>query len=459
MNNEKSGPISRIVKAATKVEPNELRATVLSFLFVFTLMTAYFTIRPVRDAMASDWSRAETSFLWTLTFFFSVVGVSLYGFIISRVSFSKVVPGVYVFFAASFGVFYLSSQSISEVYVFFEESFGAFYPGSQSDSESTLVDKSFYVWLSVFSLFHVSVFWSFMSGLFSRDQAPRLFAIIASGASIGAIVGPSIPGFFAENIGVMNLMLISGAMLLIPIPIIAALENLKVTELGNEGLQADLSQAKRLGKNPFSGFILFVRNPYLLAIGVFILMYVTMSTFVYMEMREMLAVFERPERTQILGRIDLAVNSLAIVTAVFASGRLTTRFGMATTLSLIPILMVGGWMIVAAVPVLGVLIGLQVARRAGNYAVTKPGREMLFTLVDNETRYKAKPVIDIVVYRGGDMATAWLHTGLRELLQLGLGGVAIIGAIVAGIWAYAGIYLGWTYNRAISENHEKTDVV
>jgi len=436
MNKESGGPVSRILKAAAKVEPNEVRATILSFIFVFTLMAAYFIIRPVRDAMASDWTRAETSWLWTATFFFSVIGVSLYGFIISRVSFSKVVPGVYVFFAASFAAFYLAS-------------------GMSADP--TLVDKVFYVWLSVFSLFHVSVFWSFMSGLFSKEQAPRLFAVIASGASVGAIVGPSIPGFFAEGIGVMNLMLISAAMLLIPVPIIGSLQKLKVTELGNANLEADLSQAKRLGKNPFSGFKLFVSNPYLLGIGIFILMYVTMSTFVYMEMREMLAVYERPERAQILGRIDLAVNSLAILTAIFATSRLTTRFGMATTLSLIPILMVGGWVVVAAVPLLGVLIGLQIARRAGNYAVTRPGREMLFTLVDDETRYKAKPVIDIVVYRGGDMATAWLHTALRESFAFGLGGVALIGAVIAAIWAMAGAYLGRTYNNAIADSADATD--
>ena len=430
MNNQSNGPISRILKAAAKVEPNEVRATVLSFLFVFTLMAAYFIIRPVRDAMASDWTRAETSWLWTMTFFFSVIGVSLYGFIISRVSFSKVVPGVYIFFATTFAAFYL---------------------GSGMAPDPTLVDKAFYVWLSVFSLFHVSVFWSFMSGLFSKEQAPRLFAVIASGASVGAIVGPSIPGFFAEGIGVMNLMLISAVMLLIPVPIIGELNRLKVTELGNADLKADLSQAKRLGKNPFSGFMLFVRNPYLLGIGVFILMYVTMSTFVYMEMREMLAVYERPERALILGRIDLVVNALAIVTALFATSRLTTRFGMATTLSLIPILMVGGWLVVAMVPLLGILIGLQVARRAGNYAVTKPGREMLFTLVDDETRYKAKPVIDIVVYRGGDMVTAWFHTALRETFALGLGGVAVIAAIIAAVWAMAGAYLGRTYNKALDQ--------
>ena len=427
MSKDTKGPLSRIVTAATKVEAHEVRATIISFLFVFTLMAAYFIIRPVRDAMASDWSRAETSFLWTLTFFFSIVAVVIYGYVISRVRFSRVVPGVYIFFALTFAAFYFGSAAVTD---------------------ATLVDKSFYVWLSVFSLFHTSVFWSFMSGLFTKDQAPRLFAIIASGASIGAIVGPAIPTFFAEDIGVMNLMLISASMLLIPVPMIGALEKLKTGELGNEALQADLSQAKRLGKNPFSGFMLFVKDPYLLVIGVFILMYVTMSTFIYMELREMLAVFERAERTQIQASIDLAVNSLAVVTALFATSRLTTRFGMATTLAIIPFLMVGGWLVVAAVPVLGVLIGLQIARRAGNYAVTRPGREMLFTQVDEETRYKAKPVIDIVVYRGGDMLTAWLHTGLRETLSIGLGGVALVAAVIAGIWAMAGTYLGRAYNRA-----------
>jgi len=422
-----TGPIRRIIRATTKIEPNELQATVLSFLFVFTLMAAYFILRPVRDAMASDWSRAEVSWLWTSTFLSSVIAVTIYGGLISRIKFSRVVPSVYIFFSMSFAAFYFGSTMVAN---------------------SSNVDKVFYVWLSIFSLFHVSVFWSFMSGLFSKEQAPRLFAIIASGASTGAIVGPAIPTFFADNIGTMNLMLIAAGMLLVPVPIISRLEKLKVTELDNANLTADLGQAERLGKNPFSGFMLFLRNPYLVAIGVFILMYVTMSTFVYMELRELLAQFERPQRTQILGGIDLAVNSLAILTAIFATGRLTERFGMATTLALIPVLMIGGWLIVAAVPLLTVLIGLQIARRAGNYAVTRPGRETLFTLVDTESRYKAKPVIDIVVYRGGDMVTAWLHTALRETMAFGLGGVAIIAAVIAAVWAMAGIYLGRTYNRA-----------
>lgn len=423
------GPIKRIIQAATKVEPNEIRATVLSFLFVFSLMAAYFILRPVRDAMASDWSRAEVSWLWTSTFVFSIIAVTVYGGVISRIRFGRVVPSVYGFFAATFA---------------------AFYFGSRFAADSTNVDKIFYVWLSVFSLFHVSVFWSFMSGLFSRAQAPRLFAIIGTGASVGAIVGPTIPTFFVDDIGTMNLLLVAAGILLIPIPIISTLEKLKVTELDNAELKVDLSQAERLGKNPFSGFMLFVRNPYLLGIGVFILMYVTMNTFIYMELREMLADFDRERRTQILGGIELTVNTLTVVTAIFVTGRLTTRFGMAATLALIPVLMVGGWLIVAAIPLLVVLIGLQIARRAGNYAITRPGREMLFTLVDSETRYKAKPVIDIVVYRGGDMMTAWLHTGLKETLSFGLPGVALLGAVIAAVWAATGAYLGRTFRKADS---------
>ena len=422
-----SNPFKKIIKSWTLVEPHEIRATVLSFLFVFTLFTAYFIIRPARDALASEWTRADTSWLWTLTFFVSIVTVSLYGFIISRVRFNRVVPGAYIFFALSFV---------------------AFYVGSQFVENSMTIDKSFYVWLSVFSLLHASIFWSFMSGTFSKQQAPRLFAIIATGASVGSIVGSAVSGFLAEEIGVMNLMLIAAGLLLVTLPIISKLEVLKAAELGNKNLSADLSEAKRLGKNPFAGFLIFIKNPYLVAIGVFILMYVAMSTFVYMELRELLAVYERAERTEILGRIDFFVNILVVVIALFGTGRLATRFGMATTLSLIPILMIGGWLIVAAVPLLAVLYGLQIFRKAGNYAITKPGREMLFTLVDDETRYKAKPVIDVVVYRGGDMATAWLHTMLKDVFAFGLGGVAIVAAVIAGLWAMSGIYLGRRYNEA-----------
>ncbi len=418
--------LGRALRAATRIETHEVQATVLSFLFVFVLMAAYFILRPVRDSLSSDWTDEQLSWLWTSTFFISVIAVSIYGAVISRLRFRVIVPSVYAFFAATFVAFYVAGTMLGD---------------------NDLVNRAYYVWLSVFSLYHLSVFWTFMSGLYNKDQAKRLFAIIAMGASAGAIAGPAIPTFFADDIGSLNLLLIAAVLLLVPIPIIFKLEALRGGALGNEDPQGDLAGDQKLSSNPFSGFTTFVSNPYLLAIGAFILLYVVMNTFIYFELRKMLGDFDRDVRTQIWGGIDLAVNSIAFVTALFATGRLATRFGMPTTLALIPALMVGGWLVVALSPVLAVMIGLQVARRAGNYAITRPGREMLFTAVDADTRFKAKPVIDIVVYRGGDMLTAWFYTGLTATLSLGTAGVAAVSAVVAAAWAGAGIFLGRAYDR------------
>jgi AAA family ATP:ADP antiporter len=430
MNDKPSGPVQRIIRAATRVEPNELRSTVLAFLFVFTLMAAYQILKPIRDAMSSDFSDAELSTLWTGTFLFSVPAVILYGAIIPHVRFDRLVPVVYGLFAATFVGFYF---------------------GESIWPQSVWLDRLFYMWTSVFSLFHLSVFWSFMSGVFNRDQAPRLFAIIATGASAGAVAGPFVVTFFADEIGALNLMLISSLMLLVPIPLVGILQRLKVSDLGNAGLRADLGEEVRLSRNPFSGFTTVLGNRYLLGIAAFILLYVTMNTFFYFEIRDLVRDFERESRAQWWGGIDLVVNSLAILVALFGTGRLATRFGMSTTLSILPVLLVGGWLLVAVSPVLMVLVGLQVVRRAGNYAITRPGREMLYTLVDDEMRYKAKPVIDIVVYRGGDVITAWLYTGVTAMFGLGLTGVAILGAGVAAIWALAGAWLGRNYNRAVED--------
>ena len=415
--------VSKFINLSTRIKPNEIRATLLSFSFVFLLMTAYFILRPVRDAMSSDWTDTELSWLWTSTFFFSFIAVSLYGEIISRIKFNYVVPGVYVFFSISFFAFNFLSLILID---------------------PDIINKIFYVWLSVFSLFHVSVFWSFISNIFSKEQAPRLFGFIASGASIGAILGPSVPILFANQVGTMNLLIIAGIILLIPVPLISWLEKIQFSELKNH--KVNLDETKNTIKKDFlSGFSSLIKNPYLISISLFILFYVVMNTFIYFELRKLLIDFDRDARTQIWASIDLIVNMLAIVTAIFLTGRITTRFGMPTTLALIPVLMVLGWLVVAISPILLFLVGLQIIRRAGNYAITKPGREMLFTLVDNEARYKVKPVIDIVVYRGGDMLTAWFYTFLTATLGLGLSGVSIIAAAVASLWALTGLYLGKRY--------------
>ena len=179
----------------------------------------------------------------------------------------------------------------------------------------------------------------------------------------------------------------------------------------------------------------------------FILLYTVMSTFVYFELKNMLAEFDRATRSQYWGMMDLIVNSLAIVTAMFATNRLAIRFGLTVTLSIIPVVIVAGWLVVALSPLLMVLMGLQIVRRAGNYAITRPGREMLFTLVSRETRFKTKPVIDIVVYRGGDMLSSWAYTGLAQGFSLGLAGIALAGTGIALVWAIVAVFIGNAYDR------------
>jgi len=425
MQKSSNNPIHKLLRIVSNVEGHEIKAVVGSFLFVIVLMSAYYILRPVRDAMASDWTDAEVSWLWTLNFFISTAVVALYGLLVSRFRLRLLVPSIYAIFALTFLSFYALASTMAD---------------------RTLVDKSFYVWVSVFSLFHISVFWSFMSDLFSKEQAGRLFGIIAAGASVGGLIGPSIPSFFSASLGTDNLMLLASAMLLVPIPIIFYLQSLKSSDLHNESLAAQTPQIK-IGGNPFAGFKLFFSNPYLLAIGLFIFLYTGISSFVYFELKNLLSDLSRAERTAIWAQMDLAVNVLSIAVGLFATGRIVGKFGMPVTIALIPVLICAGLIIVAISQFLGAVVALQVIRRAGNYAVTRPAREVLFTRVDREARFKAKPVIDIVAYRGGDMLMAWLFTGLTQGLGLGLAAVAAVGAGIAALWSIVGIYLGRWFER------------
>jgi len=421
-----AGLLQRVFMSAANVEANEIRATVLSFLWVFFVMSAWYILRPVRDSLSSDWTNEQLSWLWTSTFFFSALAVSIYGAVISRVRFNYIVPSVYVFFALSFIGFYIAGATMSG---------------------NDIVNRIYYVWTSVFGLFHLSVFWTFMSGLYNSRQAERLFGVIAVGATTGAIAGPAFVSAFADNIGSLNMLFVSAVLLLTPLPIMVALNKQRSTALGNRDTAKDLVRDDRLGSNPFSGFKEFVGSPYLLWIGLFILLYVTMSTFLYYEIRKPLGDLEQVRRSQIWANIDLAVNLLAAVTALFATSRLTTKAGMPRTLALVPAIMVVAWTVVSVNPTALTVFVVQVIRRAGNYAITRPSREMLFTLVDSETRYKAKPVIDTVVYRGGDVMTAWFYTGIVGAFGLTLTGVAAVGAVIAVVWVAVGLLLGRMYNQ------------
>ena len=414
------GIIARAARALSEIEPNELKATLVATLFIFILMASYYILRPVRDAMASDWTDSEVSFLWNINFFISAGIVAIYGFAVSRARLRNVVPAMYVFFAITFIAFYFSVSLLAD---------------------RGLVDKAFYLWVSVFALFHISVFWTFMADTFNPGQAKRVFASIGAGASAGALVGPAIPALFAGILGIDTLMLIASLGLMLVIPLVFYIYHLKGTELGNSDLEADTSKAV-IGGNWWQGFRSFITNPYLLGIGAFILLYVFIGSFVYFEQKNLLAEFSRTERTQILGSIDWLVNVLTFGLAFFVTGRIVSRVGMPVALGLMPILVCAGMLILAFAPMLTVLLALQVFRRGGNYGLTRPAREMLYTRVTREERFKAKPVIDIVVYRGGDAVSGTLFAFLTDGIGFGLAAVAMVGAGIAAAWTGVGVWLG-----------------
>jgi len=420
-----NGIIAKAAKALSEIESNELKATFVSTLFVFILMASYYILRPVRDAMASDWTDSEVSFLWNINFFVSAGIVAVYGFAVSRTKLRNVIPSMYGFFAISFIAFYFGISLVSD---------------------RVLIDKAFYLWVSVFALFHVSVFWTFMADTFNKEQAKRLFAIIGAGASAGALVGPAIPTLFAGVLGTDTLMLVASVSLMLVIPLVLYMYHLKGTELGNADLEADTSNAV-IGGKWWQGFQSFFTNPYLLGIGAFILLYVFIGSFVYFEQKNLLVDFSRAERTQILGSIDWLVNIVTFGMAFFVTGRIVSKVGMPAALALMPVLVCAGLLILAFAPVLTVLLALQVFRRGGNYGLTRPAREMLYTKVTQEERFKAKPVVDIVVYRGGDAISGTLFAFLTDGIGLGIAAVAIVGSAIAAAWAGAGLWLGKQFDK------------
>ena len=418
--------IDSILQKITKIKPNEIRAVVLSFAFIFSILASYYIIRSVRDGLASDWTDAELSTIWTFTFFISFIVVSFYGYICSKITFRYLVPGIYGFFSLTF--------------------FGL-YAMLTLNPDSTLIPQVFYVWVSVFSLLNISVFWSFMADIFNKEQSQRIFGFIAAGSSLGAIFGPTISLLFANRIGSEALILISSSMLFIPMFIALMLGRETTT---NQSSNSDGNNTA-IGGNFWDGFVEFLKPPILknllFGIGIFIVLYTGLSTFVYFAIKNILTDVDQDTRTQIWAGIDLAVNVLGVITAMFGTSRLTKRFGLTITLPLVPFIIVIAMLILAISPILWVVVGLQVVRRAGEYAITKPAREMLFTTLDRESRFKGKSVIEVVVYRAGDIFWAGSFTGLTQGLGLTLGGVAAIGSGVALMWAYLGYRLGSYFDK------------
>ncbi|MBK1853654.1 MFS transporter [Verrucomicrobiaceae bacterium 5K15] len=409
-------PLTSFLSQITQIKPSEMKAALTAFFFIFVLMASYMIMKPVRDALPSNWGDVSLAQQWTLTFLVSIVAVSIYNVCASKISLRVLVPGVFVFFSISFTGLFLAYRSGVEV---------------------TLLGKIFYVWSSVFSLFHISVFWSFMSQLYTKAESKRIFGFINTGASAGAISGPLLVVLLAQKMSVANILLVTSGVLLLTLPLIKLLNTFFERD---ENAESDRQQ---LSPNPFSGFQELITHKRLLGIAAFIFMFTSISAFLYSTQKNVLAEFSEADRTYWLGVVELVTNSLTIVIGIFVTNRLSRKFGMPLTLSLIPFLVAILLLVLSMNPIALYVLALQVVRRSGNYAITRPAREILFTAVDKEARYKTKPIIDVAVYRGGDVFWIWIIALLGDgYFKLSIAQILCVGTAVAVLWGLVGIYIG-----------------
>jgi AAA family ATP:ADP antiporter len=423
--------IQRFFKWLAGVEPHELSAVLLSMLYFFFLFGSYSVVKPVRDAMGTVYGIKHVNQLFLGTFIGTLILAPLYAGMASRLKLSNFLPWVYGFIALSILGFY-----------------ALFSGGKVSDR---YVAAGFYIWVSVFNMLIISVFWSFMADIFSRTQAKRLFGFIAAGGTVGGIAGPAIATLLAKKVGNDGLMLISAGGFIATAFLVKLLANERdklVAASGSEGQSTNINH--RLGGNPLDGFLLLLKSPYLLLIAGFLLLMTFISTVVYTQLGDLMtkAFTDRNARTQVYALIELVVNSLAVVIQLIGTGRIIKRFGVTLGLMLNPIIMVFAFLAIAFSPVLMILGSLQVVRRVAEYAVAKPTREMLFTVVDQESKYKAKNVIDTVVYRGGDLVASFASVAV--LNGYGDIGLAVLGVIVSLFWFPIAWVLGRRYESARS---------
>jgi AAA family ATP:ADP antiporter len=406
------------------VEPYEKRAVTLSVLYFFFLFGSYSLIKPVRDAMGTVYGVNHLQELFTATLLASLIFAPLYSGLMARFRLASFLPWVYSFVALTMLAFYV-----------------LFAMGQNMER---WVAAGFYVWVSTFNLLIISVFWSFMADIYSRTQAKRLFGFVAAGGTLGGIAGPAAATLLVTRIGNNNLLLICAGGFVITAVLVRMLAGEKERLLATGGEVQRTSLAQRLPGNPFDGFRLLLRSPFLLLLALFLLLMTWISTIVYFQLGELIthAFASREARTQAYGQIDLAVNSCALLIQLFGTGRLIARFGVGTGLLLNPIIMILAFLAIAFSPVLLVLGGMQILRRVAEYAIAKPAREMLFTVVDQDSRYKAKNVIDTVVYRFGDFSSAWVSAAI---LPYGVAGLAIFGVIVSAVWFPIAYLLGRRY--------------
>lgn len=414
--------IRSALQKTVQVEPEEGRALFWSFSYFFSLLCSYYIVRPMRDEMGILGGVENLQWLFTGTLLVMTAAIPLFGWVSSRFPRRQFLPYVYLFFIVMLLLFY----GLMGGYV-----------------APTYVARAFFIWTSVFNLFVVSVFWSFMTDLYSNAQARRLFGFIAAGGTVGALTGPALTAILVQPIGARNLLLVSALFLGWAIVCIVKLSSWSESNSTGIGTSTAESKQAAIGGSIWAGVRIVIRSPYLLGICLLMLLFTTLATFLYFMQAQIIrdAFVDSEQRTAVFALIDLAVNALTLALQVFLTSRLIKWLGLAAVLAIIPILLAIGFTLLGIAPVLTVLLAVQVIRRAGNYAVMRPAREMLYVVLSREEKYKAKNVIDTVVYRAGDAVSAWVYAGMRSL-GLGLSGIAFIAVPLALFWAWIAFGLG-----------------
>ncbi|MDF0643904.1 MAG: MFS transporter [Nitrospira sp.] len=407
------------ILAVTGAEPDEVVPVAWSFLYFFCLLCGYYILRPVRDEMAIEGGVQHLPWMMTATFVALLTVTPLFGYLSARVPRHQLLLSVYTFFGANLVGFFLLMAS---------------------HTAPAWVARMFFVWLSVFNLFVVSVFWSFMADLFTPAQGARLFAVIAAGGSTGAICGPILAATVTYVAPIPWLMLVSTGFLAACGLCIHRLHEWAFARPEAEDARA----GHPLGGGMWEGVRLVVSSRYLLGICLYLFCLTTTATFLYLEQARLVSeqIPSSESRTRLFATIDLSVNAITFLTQLFITGQLIGRLGLAAALVALPLASAAGFALIGTAPLLVLYALFTVVRRVGEYAVSKPAREVLFTVVTREEKYKAKNFIDTAVSRGGDAVTGWVVNGVKAL---GISAAQISWMLVpiACCWAW----LGWSLAR------------
>ncbi len=390
---------------------------VAAFFLFFFMWAGYFSVRPVRETVGTLLGRQAVADLWLYTSAFSILIIPVYGAVVARFKRSTFLPWTYGIVAVALaGVGLLLDPT-------------QFNPA---------LGKAFYVFISVVNLFLLSMFWSFLLEIFDKAQTKRLFGVIAAGGSAGALAGPLLSDLTVTTIGEAGILFVAAAMFVMAIVCQRILLSGWARQPGTEA-----ADDRPIGGNVFAGVTLILKSPYLLGIALFIVGISAVSTVLYFEQLRIVAdTFATPtERTRVFARIDWIVQSLTVVTQVFLTGRVAARFGVTTLLTLVPILMVAAFAGLAGYTTFTLFAAVFILRRAGEYAFVRPGREMLWSPLDKETKYKAKSTIDVPVYRGADYVGGQVTVALTNL-GVSPNGMMAVGAGIAAAWAVVGWWLG-----------------